>query len=170
MVNRDLHGKIVKEILPRFAEKLKNDKLIIGYDCHPFSFSLIKGQPPITVLPDLVVYLPNNEKALIEIANPRDPKRFLGEIVYPQFLFYHKKISKCIIFVLHSVEQQKVHDRGFDQNMMLHQIFREQGPVILQSWSNEDTAYHNLKYTIESNFLASWMSQEDKHKQTPEKL
>jgi len=158
MEHKSLHGKIVREILPRFAEKLKNEKVISAYDCHPFTFSVVKGEPPIKIIPDLVIHLPNSEKVLIEIANPRDPKRFLGEMVCPQFLFYHKKIAKGIIFVLHDIEHQDIHDRGFNQNMMLGQIFRERKSVIMASWPRDDTtAYHNLKYILEHNPPAEWL-------------
>ena len=129
-MKQSLHAKIVREILPRLAEELKKEAVISAYDCHPFTFSIVKDEPPIKIIPDLVIHLPNKEKVLIEIANPRDPKRFLGEIVCPQFLFYHKKITRGIIFVLHDIEHQKIHDRGFDQNIMLGQIFRERKPVL----------------------------------------
>lgn len=163
---KNLHEKIVREILPRFAEKLKTEKIISAYDCQPFTIPLIEGEPPITIVPDLVLYLPNGEKVLIEVANPRDPKRFLGEIVSPHFLFYLKKITKCILYVLHSLEKQNIHDRGFHQNMMLEQFFKSQGQVIMASWSkNEDNAYHNLKYIIQSNFFG-WAIKEDKPKRS----
>ena len=144
-----LHGKIVREILPGFAERLKKEEVISAYDRHPFSIPLVEDQPPIKIIPDLVVHLPNRGKVLVEIANPRDPKRFLGEIVYPHFLGYHKKITKVIIFVLHDPEHQPIHDRSFSQKMMLTQIFGRLTPTIMASWHrDEKTAYHNLKYIL----------------------
>jgi len=146
---RNLHRKIVNEILPSFAEKLKKEAVISTYDRQPFKIPLLEGRRPITIIPDLVVHLPNGEKVLVEIANPRDPKRFLGEIVYPHFLGYYKKIAKVIIFVLHDREHQKIHDRGFDQITMLSQIFGKLTPGRMTSWPpDEKTAYHNLKHIL----------------------
>jgi len=144
-----LHGKIVREILPSFAEKLKKEGVISAYDRHPFTISPIEDRPPIKIVPDLVIHLPNREKVLVEIANPRDPKRFLGEIVYPGLLRYHKKIAKAIIFVLHDRERQKIHDRGFGEIVILHQIFGKLTIGRITSWPpDEKTAYHNLKYIL----------------------
>jgi len=85
-----------------------------------------------------------------EIANPRDPKRFLGELIYPHILGYLKKITKVIVFVLHDREHQEIHDRGFSQWMVLHYIFKELIPGgTSPSWPrDEETAYHNLKYIL----------------------
>ena len=84
---------------------------------------------------------------LVEIANPRDPKRFLGEIVYPHLLRHHKKIKKTIIFILHDRERQKIHDRGFSQIMMLNLVVGNLQVGTIASWPpNEETAYHNLKF------------------------
>ena len=144
-----LHGKIVKEILPSFAQKLKKEAVISAYDRHPFTFSLVEDQPPIKIIPDLVIHLPNREKVLVQIANPRDPKRFLGEIIYPHFLGYYKTIAKVIIFVLHDREHQRIHDRGFYQKTMLSQILGKLTPTVMASWpQDEKTAYHNLKYIL----------------------
>lgn len=151
------HGKIVREILPSFAEKLKKEAVISSYDHHPFTISLVEDRPPIKIIPDLVIHLPNKEKVLVEIANPRDPKRFLGEIVYPHLLGYHKKIAKVIIFVLHDREHQKIHDRGFDQKTMLTQIFGRLTHTIMASWPrDEKTAYHNLKYILKRFINGEW--------------
>ena len=144
-----LHGKIVREILPSFAEKLKKEGVISAYDRHAFTIPFLEGRTPLKIIPDLVIHLPNREKVLVEIANPRDPKRFLGEMVYPQFLGYYKKIAKAIIFVLHDRERQRIHDRGFAQITMLSEIFGKLTPSHIASWSrDEKTAYHNLKYIL----------------------
>lgn len=139
------HGKIVREILPSFAEKLKKEAVISAYDRHPFTISLFEDRPPIKIIPDLVIHLPNGEKVLVEIANPRDPKRFLGEILYPHLLGYHKKITKVIIYVLRDPEHQRKHDRAFCQ-IMLTEIFGKQVGCHMASWCpDEKIAYHNLK-------------------------
>ena len=146
---RNLHRKIVNEILPSFAEKLKKEAVISTYDRDPFTIPLFEDGPPIKIIPDLVVHLPNGEKVLVEIANPRDPKRFLEEIVYPHLLRYYRKIEKAIIFVLHDREHQKIHDRGFEQIMMLGLVFGKVTLGRIASWPrDEKTAYHNLKYIL----------------------
>jgi len=73
---------------------LEKEGIISSHNRRPFKIPLVKGWPPIKIIPNLVVHLPNGEKVLVEIANPRDPKRFLGEIVYPHLLRHHKKIKK----------------------------------------------------------------------------
>lgn len=151
------HDKIVRKILPRFAEKLKKEAVISAYDRHPFKIPLVEGWPPIKIIPDLVVHLPNGERVLIEIANPRDPKRFLGEIVYPHLLIYHKKIEKRIVFVLHDLKQQEIHDRGFSQIMMLRLVFENLAGGTIASWPpNEETAYHNLKRLLKQFLNSKW--------------
>jgi len=151
------HGKIVKETLPSFAERLEKEAVISAYDRHPFKIPLVEGWPPIKIIPDLVVYLPNGEKVLVEIANPRDPKRFLGEIVYPHLLRYHKKITKAIIFVLHDLEHQKIHDRSFSQIAILGFVFGGLAVGPIASWPrDEKTAYHNLKYLLRAFLNGEW--------------
>jgi len=86
MQRENLHDKIVGTILPNFAEKLKQEAVICSYDRKPFRISLFEDRPPIKIVPDLVIHLPDGKKVLVEIANPRDPKRFLGEMVYPRIL------------------------------------------------------------------------------------
>ena len=149
MQQKNLHEKIVGTILPDLAEKLKKEAVICSYDRKPFAISLFKDRPPVKIVPDLVIHLPDGRKVLVEIANPRDPKRFLGEMVYPHFLGYYKRISNVIIFVLHDRKQQKIHDRGFDQKTMLSQIFGKLTPTIIASWTPDETiAYNNLKYIL----------------------
>jgi len=64
-------------------------------------------------------------------------------------LGYYKRIAKVIIFVLHDQKQQKIHDRGFDQKIMLSQIFGKLTPTVMASWNpDETTAYHNLRYIL----------------------
>ena len=151
------HGKIVGEILPRFAEKLKKESVISAYDRHPFKIPFVESWPSIKIIPDLVIHLPNGEKVLVEIANPKDPKRFVGEIVYPQILGYYKEIVAAIVFVLHP-QKRKVHTRSMIQRMALAQFLRKQIPSVVASWpANEDVAYRNLKLllTREIDWLSS---------------
>lgn len=157
MEQKSSHSKIVREILPRFAEKLKREAIISAYDRHPFTISLLEDRPPIRIIPDLVIHLADGRKVLVEIANPRDPKRFLGEMLYPHILGYYKEITDVIIFVLHDREHQKLHDRGFDQKTILTQIFGKLTHTVMASFPlDETTAYHNLKYILKRFLSREW--------------
>jgi len=140
----DLHGKIVDRVLPRFAEKLKREGIISNYDRKFFMIRLVKGWPVVRIDPDLVLYLYDKKKVLVEIANPKDPKRFIGEMVYAQLLGYFKQIAAVIIFVLHPVKGAQPPIRSTVQSMILHLILKKQIPSIVIGWS-EDHAYWNLK-------------------------
>ena len=129
MSPRGLHGKIVYEILPKVAERLKKEGVISSYDRKQFSIPLVKGSVPITINPDLVVYLPDNRKVVVEITNPRKPKRFIGELVYPHFLGYLKRIEAAIVFVLQYGSPIQ-RNRGMVQQIGLDLFFEKQIPSI----------------------------------------
>lgn len=144
MTRRGLHSKIVREILPRLAERLKGEGVISSYDRKPFIVRLLDHMPPFRIAPDLVLHVYDKGKVLIEIANPRDPKRFVGELVYPLVLGHFNEIVAAIIFVL----QQSSTERGMIQNFVLHLIPSERAiPTLVMTWS-EDDLYWNLKYLI----------------------
>jgi len=146
----DVHSKIVDEILPHFAEKLKREGVISNHDRKPFTIPLAKDWPPFRIKPDLVLYLHDKKKVLVEIANPEKPKRFIGEIVYAHLLGHFKDIAAAIIFVLPIKGQRPT--RGIVQNMMLHFILKERTPSIVIGWS-EDHAYWQLKYALTKQLL-----------------
>lgn len=103
--------------------------------------------PPFTIYPDMVLYVPEKGKVLIEIANPRSAKRFIGEMVYPQILGHFKKIVAAIIFVLPSGKTKAY--RGMVQNQALHLICEKQIPTVTIGWPGEpEEAYLNLKYAL----------------------
>jgi hypothetical protein len=167
MQQEKLHEKIVGTILPAFAERLKKDGVICSYDRKPFAISLFEDSPPIRIIPDLVVHLPDRRKVLVEVANPRDPKRFLGEMVYPYLLKYHKEISRAIIYVLHDREQQRLHDRSLVLRTVLVEIFGRITPTAMASWPGDETiAYDNLKYVLTS-FARTEIDQEAGFKTRP---
>jgi len=82
----DSHSEIVTKVLPSLAEKLRGEGVISSYDRRPFMIQLFDDKPAFRINPDLVLYMPDERKVLIEVANPRDPKRFIGELLYPQIL------------------------------------------------------------------------------------
>src|SRR4030066_561744 len=109
---RGLHGTIVYEILPRLAEKLKQEGLISHYDRTQENIEILKDFPKIRINPDLILHTSNGKKILVEVANPKDPKRFIGEVIYPKMLLYRKKIMADLIFVLNPQEQGERHWRS----------------------------------------------------------
>jgi len=128
---------------------LKKEGVVSAYDRHPFKIPLLKYRSLFKINPDFVIHLPNGETVLVEIANPRDPKRFLGELVYSILLRHHKKVAKAIIFVLHDREYQNKHDRAFSEIVMLGQIFGKLTIGRITSWPpDEKTAYDTLKYIL----------------------
>lgn len=150
---KSLHDRIVKEVLPQFAERLKKEGVISSYDRKSFMIQVSKDKhwAPIRIKPDLVLHLPDMKRVLIEIANPKDPKRFIGEIVYPQILGYHNKVAAAIVFVLHHLRKDLKHDRAFTQQWILDHVLRKQIHVIGISWprpGGEDVAYRNLKAVL----------------------
>jgi hypothetical protein len=148
---KSLHRSIVEEILPRIAQRLKEETVISSYDHVPIKISIKEplSIKSINVVPDLMIHLPDERRILIEVANPRDPKRFLGEILYPQILGYYRKIDKVIVFVLRKNQKsQQVHDRGFQQKWIVSEVFGRKTHTIMMTWSNESDACHNLRLTI----------------------
>lgn len=98
------HNRIVEKILPRFAEKLKEEGLIIDSNRKRFKITRLKGILPLevnlSIMPDRVVILRDGRKVLIEVANPKEQKRFLGELLYIHTLIRNEEISLAIVFVL----------------------------------------------------------------------
>ena len=108
-----MHDQIVDEILPSFAQKLKVEKVISSYDRTPFKIQLFEDWTHFAIVPDLIVYLPTGEKVLVEVANPKEAKRLIGEMVYPRILGVLKMISAAIIFVLDSQANKKIQLRSW---------------------------------------------------------
>lgn len=157
LTEKDLHRKIVNEILPHFADELKREGVISTYDRKPFMIPLAEDWPPFRIYPDLVLDIPDTGKVLVEITNPKDPKRFIGEIMYPQILGYRKEIVAAIIFVLRRRRQDLMHDRGFTQMMTLSDVFKRQIRTVKASWpTSEDVAYRNLKALL--THQREWLS------------
>jgi hypothetical protein len=139
------HTEIVRKILPRFADRLRREGVIESYDRKPFTIK-IWDFPPVRIIPDLILHLHDKAKVLIEIVNPKDPKRFMGEIAYPHLLKYHKGIKATIFFVLRY--HQRKHDRGLGESLALSFVFKTSMPNVAISWpkrGHEENAYKNLK-------------------------
>jgi len=119
---RSLHEKIAGEILPQCAERLKREGVISAYyvDTKQFEIFPIKDSEPVTIRPDLVLCLADKRKVAVEVANPRDPKRFVGELISPHFLVSSKKVDAAIVFVLPYVDSRKV--KRIDSRPMVQDI------------------------------------------------
>jgi len=146
---RGLHGIIVYEILPRLAEKLKREGLISDYDRKQEKIEISKDFPEIRINPDLILHTSNGKKILVEVANPKDPKRFIGEVIYPKMLLWRKKITAAIVFVLNP-QEQKTHERSLSQTHMLDEFLNMPKGSKGVTWPGEDAAYNQLKAFIES--------------------
>jgi len=101
---------------------------------------------------DLVLSLPDRKKILVEVANPKDPKRFFGEIIYPQLLGYYKQIVAAMIFVLpHALDYEGIHTTRIFQTGPVKQVIKRQIPCMVISWPHkEENSYRNLKYFVKN--------------------
>jgi len=144
---RDLHKKIVDEILPRLAEKLKQEGIISDYNRRQEKIPF-ETLPEIKINPDLVLDLPNRKKIIIEVANPKDPKRFIGELIYPKILIYYERITAAMVFVLNPQEQKR-HKRSLSEDIALHESLRMPKGSRTVTWPGEDAAYGWLKHFVE---------------------
>ena len=149
-----LHRKVVTEILPRFAKKLKREGVISGYSREPLKISIFEHVPPYRFNPDLVLITLNGEKVLIEVANPRDPKRFLGELFYAQILGIHNQISMSVFFVLPHKGTYRLHERRLSIGKEIFETIKGGVAQFMISWIANDYAnnYFNLKSS-----LTEWM-------------
>jgi len=152
---RSLHDKIIYDILPRFAEKLKQEEMISSYDREPFKIQLKKeimpDLPPLEIKPDCILYLPNGNRFLVEVVNPKDPKRFMGEIKFIHLLSEHKLIESAFLYVLPYKKKYKgVHAKRTSQAGMI--TLDHKGNMkfqVLVSWAgDEDIDYFNLKSMV----------------------
>jgi uncharacterized protein YlzI (FlbEa/FlbD family) len=120
--------------------------MILDYGDKQEEIPISKDLPEIIIRPDLVLHMPNGKKILVEVANPRDPKRFIGEIIYPKILLYHKKITAALVFVLDPEEQET--QRSLSQILVLDKFLRMPKGSRVVSWPGEDAAYNILKAFI----------------------
>lgn len=145
----DLHKKIVDEILPRLAEKLKQEGFILGHDKKQIEIEDLLG---IRINPDRILHLSNGKNILVEVVNPEKPKRFIGELIYAKILIHYKKIIAAMFFVLYP-QEQGTHRRSLSQICALSFLRLPKGSRIV-TWPGEDAAYNHLKAFITS--IRSW--------------
>ena len=142
---KDLHKKIVDEILPRLATKLKKEGIISDHDNEQIK---IENLPKIRINPDRILHLSNGKNILVEVVNPEEPKRFIGELVYAKILIHFQRITAALFFVLNP-EKQGRHERSLSQIHALSFLRLPKGSRTVTWPSEEDQAYRTLKDFVE---------------------
>jgi hypothetical protein len=147
-----LHYKIVYEILPRIAKNLKEGGLISDYDRKQEKVKIFKDSDPFRMNPDLILHMSDGKKILIEVASQKDPKRFIGELIYPKIILWRKNITAALIFVLQpkrkipkGKKRQLGIVRSLSQIHILYEFLQMPKGSKIVSWSNEDAAYRAMK-------------------------
>jgi hypothetical protein len=145
----DIHTKIVRTTLPKFAERLREKHTISDYNRKPFAIQVLKEWRRVKIVPDLMLIMPSGDRILVEVANPRDPKRFIGELVYPRLLGYCRVISAVFMFVLYPAKKTGVQARVTQQSWMLADAFASKVPYLASPWTkSEEANYLNLESFI----------------------
>jgi len=144
-----LHAEIVGSTLPRFAESLKKEGVISDYSTESFTIESSRDFPPLVIKPDIVLVLPDGKKFVVEVVNPKDPKRLMGELASVQLLGLYDLIQAAFVFLLPlSVEHPKAPAKGvrLDHSDRVSDVIRREIPCVIASWSvTEDYSYSNLK-------------------------
>jgi hypothetical protein len=157
---KSLHQEIVEETLPRFAEHLQQEDVISGYNRKSFKIKSKESFPPFVIKPDLVLVLADKKRFLVEVVNPRDPKRLMGELACVQLLGFHNLIDAALVFLLplgpEHVNAPAKGVRLFQGGQIINDVIGSKVPSVIVSWSTrEDFNYHNLKQFI-LNRRPSW--------------
>lgn len=107
-----------------------------------------EGWETVRVNPDLVFYVPDRGKVVVEIVNPEKPKRFIGEIVYPHILGSLGLIGGAIFFVLPSPRTRKS-ERAMAQEMSLHRFLKKTVPdIAIYLNGNPEEVYRIFRLSI----------------------
>lgn len=165
---KNLHERIVEDVLPRFAQELQKEGVISSFNRKTFSIKL--KQPlqnssfpyAFAVIPDLLLILPDKKRFLVEIVNPRDPKRLMGELASVQFLGFHDLIDAAMVFLLpRGPESVSAPDKGvrlFQGCQFIDHLFKHKVPTWIVSWSTDnDHSLSNLKSWILSRQPSWWL-------------
>jgi hypothetical protein len=152
----NLHNRIVEDVLPKFAQQLQKEGVISNYtreslkieNQEVFSESFF---PAFVVKPDLLLILPDNKRLLVEVVNPKEPKRFIGELIYANILIHHKKITAAIFFVLNP-EKQRGYRRSISQIYVWNSLRLPKGSKIV-TWPSDEEG--NVYITLK-NFAARY--------------
>lgn len=140
------HHKTVYKDLPKVAGKLKEEGLISGWDREQLKIEL-EGWNPFTVKPDLILHVPGRRKLLVEIINPDDPKRYIGEILYAHILGSFQKIGAAVFLILSGTKGERA---TFQQILLNNLSIRKtisHFPIYLD-FTNKETVYMVLKDSV----------------------
>jgi hypothetical protein len=143
---KSLHYIIEHDVLPRIAERLKKEGFISSYDKEHFNIpSFDEEAKPVNIIPDLVLHHPNGDKILVEVANPENPKRFVGELVYPAILKKDEQIRASLVFVIGDI---KKHGRSLTRRYIMSEMLGKYSSCFVSYPNNEDAVYGWLKHFI----------------------
>jgi hypothetical protein len=151
LVKKSRHQLLVEETLPRFAEDLRREGVIVRSHRRRFNIDSFKCFAPFTIKPDLVVVLADERQFLVEIVPQRDIKRFLGELTCIQFLGRQRTVDAAIIFLLPKDRASKVPAMGVRllPSRKVSAVLPQKTPSMVFLWSTrEDFTYNNLKTAI----------------------
>jgi len=162
-----LHHQVVGVTLPQFAEKLKEENVISEYHRNTFQIRLDRSSEvfesarELKIKPDLVMTLPDKKNFLVEIVNPREPKRLMGELACIQLLGFHHLVDAAMVFLLplgvESVEAPAKGMRLWQGGQVADEAVKNCIPSSIASWSTrEDFNYSNLKSWIMSRQPSWW--------------
>jgi hypothetical protein len=150
----DLHAQIVGKTLLEFAERLREEHIISDYNHKSCAIQVFKEWQRVKIIPDIMLIMPSGDRILVEVANPRDPKRFIGELLYPRLLGYCGLISAVVMFMLDPVKQAGVQERVTQQSWMLADVFESKVPYVALPWAkSEEINYLNLESFIKHTAL-----------------
>jgi hypothetical protein len=159
-----MHQRIVEKTLPQFAENLKREGVVSDYNRKSFA---VKGitlleKHTLSIRPDLLLVLPDRKRFLVEVVNPKDPKRLMGEITCVQLLGSQKLIDAAVVFILPlGPEHPSAPKKGVRLSLAaavtgLEGVICGKVPAVTISWSTkENFSYANLKNFI-LNRRPSW--------------
>jgi hypothetical protein len=143
---RESHDKIVEEI-QLIAEKLKQEGIISDHDNKQKKIKISKDLAEIRIKPDRILHLSNGNNILVEVVNPEEPKRFIGELIYAKILIHYNKIEAAMFFVLYP-QEHRTHRRSLSQIHALSFLRLPKGSRTV-TWAGENEAYRSLKDFVE---------------------
>ncbi len=142
---RNLHEFIEKYVFPRIAKRLKKEGFISSYDKKDFEIPSFYKEAAIEITPDLVLHHLNGDKILVEVANLEDPKRFIGEVVYPASLKKDRQIRASLVFVIGNIKR---HSRSLTQRHIMSEMLGGYSSLFVSYPNNEDAAYNWVRNFI----------------------
>lgn len=150
------HDELVEEVLPGMAEDLQREGMISAFTRHP-SFKIpigtISNQKfAMPIHSDGQFTLPDGTKIVVEVVNPIDPKRLLGEYFYAAILRdYHPEVAGTLMLIMVSSGK---HENRYAQRQLLFGKFSgflsSRPRIYAAGWmGNYEERYRTLKQTLQ---------------------